>query len=471
MPSGTSTASTATADELPDLPPSWAAHDLGPILDGTYQPETPALFPRIDGPALLYPGRTHSFHGESESGKSLIAQAECARVLANGGTAAYVDFESDAAAVVGRLLDMGATPDALRSRFTYRRPETDPLGSPREREAYSELLSLSCDVLVIDGVTDALWVFGSGSNDMDEVTAFMRRFPRLVARRTGAAVVMIDHVAKDADTRGRHAVGSQAKLNALDGAAYVVEVVEPLGRGMRGVVSMRVGKDRPGGVRPHAGTFRKGDRTQEAAHVVVDSTSGGIVVTVNPPQGQIGAVLEDGRELRPGWLTTTMERVSVTLEEAGGSLSGKQVETSTKGKASAVRAALKALVDDGFAAVERVGQYDRFTSSAPYRSVDDELSEEYLGWAGNGWSKPGSSHLVPPSSPEEGRPLVPSPLPLRGGDEVGEAGTSPTSSPERDEPLTIVEVSCKGCFRPTIEAVANAFDGLCGNCAGKAGLV
>jgi hypothetical protein len=33
----------------------------------------------------------------AESGKSLIAQAECARVLAAGGTAAYVDFESDAA--------------------------------------------------------------------------------------------------------------------------------------------------------------------------------------------------------------------------------------------------------------------------------------------------------------------------------------------------------------------------------------
>jgi hypothetical protein len=249
---------------------------------------------------------------------------------------------------------------------------------------------------------------------MDEVTAFMRRFPRLVARRTGAAVVLIDHVAKDADTRGRHAVGSQAKLNALDGAAYVIEVTEPLGRGMRGVVSMRVGKDRPGGVRPHAGTFRKSDRTQEAAHVTVDSTSGGIVVTVNPPQGQLGAVLEDGRQLRPGWLTLTMERVSVTLEEAGESLSGNQIETRTKGKASAVRQARKTLIDDGFVDVVKGSRGDEFVSTRPYRSADDELSEDYLGWAENGWSSQTSSHLVPTSSRAEGTNLVPIPLPPTG---------------------------------------------------------
>jgi hypothetical protein len=294
-------------------------------------------------------------------------------------------------------------------------------------------------VLVIDGVTDALWVFGSGSNDMDEVTAFMRRFPRLVARRTGAAVVMIDHVAKDADTRGRHAVGSQAKLNALDGAAYVIEVVEPLGRGMRGVVSMRVGKDRPGGVRPHAGTFRKGDRTQEAAHVVVDSTSGGIVVTVNPPQGQLGtAVLEDGRQLREGWLTLTMERVSVTLEEADESLSGNQIETRTKGKASAVRQALKTLIDEGFVDVVKGSRGDEFVSTRPYRSVEDELSEDYLGWAENGWSSQTSSHLVPTSSRAEGTNLVPSPSPLRGGDEVHRHWAHIAGRPADATPLDVL---------------------------------
>ena len=49
------------------------------IRNGTYTPERPGLMPRTDGPCLLYPGRVHSLHGESESGKSLVAQAEAAR--------------------------------------------------------------------------------------------------------------------------------------------------------------------------------------------------------------------------------------------------------------------------------------------------------------------------------------------------------------------------------------------------------
>lgn len=56
----------AEASEAPG--PSWAPVDLAAYLDGTYTPETPTMMPRSDGVCLLYPGRTHSFHGESESG-------------------------------------------------------------------------------------------------------------------------------------------------------------------------------------------------------------------------------------------------------------------------------------------------------------------------------------------------------------------------------------------------------------------
>jgi hypothetical protein len=36
----------------------------------------------------------HVFNGETESGKSWLAQAATAEVLCNGGTALYLDFES-----------------------------------------------------------------------------------------------------------------------------------------------------------------------------------------------------------------------------------------------------------------------------------------------------------------------------------------------------------------------------------------
>ena len=85
--------------------------------------------------------------------------------------------------------------------------------------------------------------------------------------------MLIDHVTKNSDSRGRFAIGAQAKLAGLDGAAYTIEVRKPLGRGMEGALSVRVAKDRPGAVRPNCGAYRASDRTQEAAYVVVDSTA------------------------------------------------------------------------------------------------------------------------------------------------------------------------------------------------------
>jgi hypothetical protein len=103
-----------------------AAVDLTKFLDGTYESVVPTMFTRTDGVSLLYKGLTHSFHGESESCKSMVAQAEAVQVLMAGGTVLYVDFESDGATVVDRLLTLGASPDAIRGRFSYRKPETKP---------------------------------------------------------------------------------------------------------------------------------------------------------------------------------------------------------------------------------------------------------------------------------------------------------------------------------------------------------
>ncbi|MFF0122947.1 AAA family ATPase [Micromonospora arida] len=262
----------------------WAPEDLTAILDGNYEPELPKLLPRTDGVALLYPGRVHSLHGESESGKSMVAQAETARVLVEGGTVTYVDFESDAALVVGgRLLPMGVPRDAISQRFKYVRPQFDYGVSLESRAAFKVLVSQPADLCVIDGVTEALVTFGKAGRNEDEFTDWFRRLPKKIARKTGAAVVLIDHVTKDSEKRGRFALGSQAKMNALDGAAYTAEVKRALGQGMEGLIELRVGKDRPGQVRPKCGAFQK-DRTQLAAWVWVDSTDRKTIkVKVDPP--------------------------------------------------------------------------------------------------------------------------------------------------------------------------------------------
>jgi hypothetical protein len=145
-----------------------------------------------------------------------------------------------------------------------------------------------------------------------------------IAKRSGAAVTVIDHITKDDDSRGRSAIGGQAKMAGLTGAANTVEVVEPLGRGPRGVIVLRVGKDRPGYVRGVSGPMRKSDRTQEAARVVVDSTldPNRPAVIMEPWRGSDGL----GLDVRPFRLTGYMEKISHALEASTGATSFRGID-------------------------------------------------------------------------------------------------------------------------------------------------
>jgi hypothetical protein len=128
--------------------------------------------------------------------------------------------------------------------------------------------------------------------------------------RTGAAVLTIDHVTKSRDARGRFAVSSQQKLNAVSGAAYTARVHVPFGRGQRGELVLRLTKDRPGGIRPLCGP--PGEHgTQEAARVVLDSREAGRVayqVLTWSPEGDEATDLPFGspRELVSDWSTSAV---------------------------------------------------------------------------------------------------------------------------------------------------------------------
>lgn len=355
---------------------SWAPIDLGPYLDGTVVPVVPSLLPRTDGVCLIYPGLTHSLHGESESGKSWVAQAEAARVLADGGRVLFVDFESDAGAIVERLRLLGADDDAVRARFSYVHPDVDPR-NPNEAATFEAMLTQRFHLAVLDGVTDAVGLFGLESRDNDALTLWARILPKRIADETGAAVVMVDHVTKDADSRGRFAIGGQAKLATITGAAYTVETSQPLGRGLRGVIVLRVAKDRPGYVRGHSGRQRASDRTQEAARIVVDSTIEDMVtVTVEPPNGDTA---DTGGTFRP---TTLMERISEALELRQFPATTNDIidtKSGIGGKAEHKRTALAALVTEGYVVVTDGPNRSRMHATArPYRQADDPLSDSYV---------------------------------------------------------------------------------------------
>lgn len=319
--------------------PTWEPIDLTSVLDGTHQAPQPTYMEREDGVCLGYAGLVHALNGESESMKSMVAQAESARSVNEGIDVLYIDCESDQGAVVDRLLMLGAAPERVKDYFHYVRPQMHPGGTEQERIAFHGLLQRTYGLAIIDGVTEAFAIFGVKSIDNDEVTRWGREIPRRIADLTGACVFLIDHVTKSEDGRGRFAIGAQAKLSYLTGAAYGLEVIEPGGVGMTGRIAIRVGKDRPGQVRPNAGAWRKSDRTQEIAVAVFDSTEPGrIHYRLETPRG---ADESTGTDWQP---TAVMEQAAQALEDAGRALTYRAISASVRAKQTTIRTAVDELI-------------------------------------------------------------------------------------------------------------------------------
>ena len=263
---------------------SWKPVALSDYYDGLFQEVKANILTRTDAKSLIYAGKVHSFYGESESGKSWVAQIATAELLKSDKKVIYIDFESDPQDIVKRLKGLGVSRANLLQYLTYIRPET----ARQVDDPYWDAILApdSASLVVIDGVTESLTMWGGETVDNDSITKWMRQFPRKVAQESGAAVVLIDHITKNSETRGRFAIGGQAKLATIDGAAYIVEPIEVLSPGRVGTLTLRVTKDRIGDVRASAGMYRKSDRTQEAAVFTIDSTRAQMQYIIGAPTSE-----------------------------------------------------------------------------------------------------------------------------------------------------------------------------------------
>lgn len=354
-PSQPQTGAASGSGELSEERPSWADVDLGPYLDGSYVPPVPTLMPRSDGMCLLYPGMTHSIHGESESGKSWVAQCESARLVKLGQHVKYVDFESDAGPVTGRMLALGCTPEEIKIYFHYSAPEVRPGADQLEYEQWSLMFTGRFALVVIDGVTDALGIWGLKTTDNDDWTAFNRNFPKRLAKETNAAVLMVDHVTKDKIDRGRFALGGQAKMNTLTGAAYVVDVVEPMGIGARGVLALGLAKDKGGWLRGRLGQMDR-NRVQPVAQFILDGTSPrhGLLWAVLPPEVEDPTDVQEERRRK-------IIRYLRDYSQSG----TNEIVTGVGGKRVDVISTLQQLVSEGHVVIERIGQKQAHTLITP----------------------------------------------------------------------------------------------------------
>jgi hypothetical protein len=329
-----------------DSPSTWRPVDLTDALAGHDVPP-PELLARIDGPCLLYRGRTHWWQGETESCKTWLAAIAAAEQLNGDGDVGWFDFEDDERTVVARLRALSVTNDAIAGHLTYVRPE-EPLVDRQGRATRGgvDLAALldhkTFGLVVIDGVTEAMVSEGLDLIDNADVAVWVRRLPKRLAG-TGAAVAVLDHLTKSREGQGRYAIGGQHKLAGVTGAGYRFEVVKPFGRAVgnepsTGIVTITVVKDRPGHVRARA----------------VDGRIATLELTAWPDGGITSALIAPDSAPAPD-LHLCRRIIDYLLTYDGASKNA--IEKDVDGKAERIREAIAWMVDlpRCWVRVEKVG--------------------------------------------------------------------------------------------------------------------
>ena len=339
-------------------PSTWTPVDLSAALAGIDVP-APDWWRRTDGTPLVYAGRTHWFQGPSESLKSMAAQAVVVEALDRGFDVLYIDFEDDDRGVVARLLAMGAEAGAIADQLVYVRPDEalmDRKGkwTPGGLDYLETLALRPWGVAILDGVTEAMTTEGMELLDNADTARWMRLLPKRIAD-TGAAVIVIDHTTKNAESAGRFAIGAQHKLAGVTGATYKFETIRPLARAtseeITGQVKIEVTKDRPGWVR---------GRCKEGFAGTLEVTSypdGGLAVQMSAPGAESNVV--------------DMELIAEILEylKTYEGATGRKIEEAVDARGARVRGAIQAAIGRGWVSVKKVGAGHQHTLTDAGRDV------------------------------------------------------------------------------------------------------
>lgn len=335
----------------PNAPqPRWQRLNLA---DDQYAipPEPPAVA------GLLYHAKRHVISGPPESAKTLIAYRLLLEALRDGHPVAIVDLEMGATAARRLLHDLGATQDELAALY-YTEPTEPP--TPTDLQA---IIDHGTRFVMLDAAAGAYHASGLDDNARKDVEQFAAVWIRPLWQ-AGIATIVVDHVTKDKETRGKFTIGSERKLGQAD-VHLSCEALKTLSRGGTGIVKIHVHKDRPAYLpRPVA--------------ALVDLASHPDTHAVTWTLRQATQTEAETGVFRP---TALMQAVSRWLEKHPGQHSLNEIESHVKGKDVYKRDALELLVDEGYA-IERKGPRGArlFESIKPYRRDDvEEMSGDEVG--------------------------------------------------------------------------------------------
>lgn len=260
--------------------------DVAALLDGGVpEPPPTELLRRTDGIALFYPGQVNAIFGDPESGKTLLVTAATAEALRGGRRVLWVDIDHNGPeATIARLILFGAPESALRDPdlFRYAEPEDKP-----------HLMSIVADVregwrpavAVVDSLGELLPLMNLASNSPDDLTVAHTAVLKSMAM-AGAAVLAIDHLAKNTESRLSGPTGTAAKRRTVGGVSIRVTVADTFIPGKGGSAHLAVNKDRHGGLRRYCPPADAGTREQYAGTFVLDYDveTGGLGWSVKAPR-------------------------------------------------------------------------------------------------------------------------------------------------------------------------------------------
>lgn len=250
------------------------------LLDGgAPDPPQPSLLLRDDGFGILYSEQVNYLFGDPESGKTWVGTAATAEALCRGMKALIIDLDHNGPlATACRLIDLGVPEKVLRnlSRFRYVEPED------REhlKAVIADAVQWAPDVVLLDSAGELMPLLRLSSNSPDDFTVAhtVAMKPLAIA---GAAVIVIDHLPKNAENRANGPTGTAAKRRAIGGVSIRVTVNEQFTPGRGGSAWLAVNKDRHGGLRRHCPAEGK---EPSAGLFRLDSSSDRITWSIRAPQ-------------------------------------------------------------------------------------------------------------------------------------------------------------------------------------------